>query len=779
MKKVDVQIKQRRKVTGVRILWMIFGAFWGLVILVLLMANFGLLGRMPSIEQLQNPNASEASQIYADDGSLMGKIYKQDRINVSFDEINPNVIQALVSTEDERFYEHNGIDPRSLARAFFALGNDGGASTITMQTAKNLFTNYSHNIFIRFFQKIKESIIAIKLERNFTKNEIITLYLNTVPFGDNVYGIRNASRTFFQVEPSQLTLAQAAVLVGMLKASSAYNPRVHPDKSLTRRNVVINQMVRNGFVSPAEAEQIKQTPIVLNYHKINEANGLAPYFRMVLVEQLKDWCKTHTKPDGTPYDLYSDGLRIYTTINPQMQKYAEAAVAQHLSYMQTVLNNQPDIKSGDVWYGRNRLLTWYMHHTQRWVNNKANGMSDDDNLKTFHEKTKMTVFAWNKARRKDTVMTPLDSIKYNQQMLQAGLMAMDPITGQVKAWVGGIDYRTFKYDHVNINTKRQVGSTIKPLLYSLAMETAGLTPSTPVQDEQQYFAGYGNVPATGASCTGETIPMSEALAESRNCATAYIMKQIAPNRNDGAVQFVNFLKQCGVTSKIDPYPSIALGTCEISLYEMMQAYSMFAGRGFEVQPILITRIEDAHHNVLYSNTPKRKQIIKDITAGEMISMMQDVINYGTGRRMNNYDVQSDIAGKTGTTSNNSDAWFIGFTPQLLVGIWTGCDDRFIHIQSETEGQGAALALPIWAYFFDKAENDPATGLNAQQRFLGNYNSLLRLNNATSDTAQTHDIGPESDAGDSTYNTAQPMIGGGEGEQNSPEEQPEDRDVPKD
>lgn len=769
-------VNKPRRNKAVRILWTIF--FGGILaaLLIFLMADWGWLGEMPSIEQLQNPNASEASQIYADDGSLMRKVFQTDRVNVSFDQISPNAIHALIATEDERFYQHNGIDPRSFLRAIFSLGSEGGGSTITMQTAKNLFTDYKRNIFVRSIQKIKESIIAIKLERNFTKDEIITLYLNTVPFGDNVYGIRNAAKTFFQVEPSQLTVAQAAVLIGMLKASTAYNPRIYPDRALMRRNVVIGQMERNGYVSPADAEKIKLTPIVLNYHKLNEANGIAPYFTMVLLQQLNDWCKTHTKPDGTPYNLYTDGLKIYTTINPKLQSYAEEAVAKHLSYMQQILDGQDDVKSGSVWKGHQRTLDWAIHHSVRWSNAKDAGLSDDEILKSFNVKTKMTVFAWNKFRHKDTTMTPLDSIKYSRQFLQAGFMAMDPISGEVKAWVGGIGYKMYKYDHVNVNTKRQVGSTIKALLYSLAIEKSGFTPNTPVDDDRQYFDGYGYVPATGASCTGRTMPMSEALAESRNCATAYIEKQIDPKGNNAAVKFIDFLKECGITSKLEPYPSIVLGSEEISLYEMMQAFSMFPGRGFNVLPMMITRIEDSHGNVLFTSTPKRKEVISDITASSMVSMMQDVINYGTGRRLNNYDVQGDIAGKTGTTNDNADAWFIGYTPQLLAGIWTGCDDRFIHIHSESEGQGAAVALPIWAYFFNKASADPSTGINVNQRFNNNYDagqsliydwahnikdstdSLENILPKVPGNIKPQDIGPESDTSDNS-DGGQPAVGG--------------------
>lgn len=774
------QGNKRSKNKIIRILWIVF--FAGLLgaCLLVMMANYGLLGEMPSIEQLQNPNASEASQIYADDGTIMGKIYSEDRINVSFDQISPHVIEALVATEDERFYQHSGIDPRSLARALFSLGGEGGASTITMQTAKNLFTDYRRNAFIRIVQKLKESIIAIKLERNFTKNEIVTLYLNTVPFGDNVYGIRNAARTFFQVNPADLTINQAAVLIGMLKASTTYNPRLHMDKALQRRNVVINQMVRNHFVAPQEAEKIKKEPIVLNYHKMSNSNGLAPYFRMELIRQLKQWCAdpANKKPDGTTYNLYRDGLRIYTTINPNLQRYAESAVSKHMSSMQKLLNDQENVKNGSIWKGHEVTIERSMKRSNRWKTSKENGMSDKDIEKSFHVKTKMRVFAWNKNRQTDTVMTPYDSIKYTKQMLQAGLMAMDPISGEVKAWVGGIDFQTYKFDHVNVNTKRQVGSTIKPLLYSLAIEKGGFTPGTPVEDVQQYFKGYGNVPATGATCTGRTMPMSEALAESRNCATAYIMKQLGPDGNDGAVKFVDFLKTCGITSKIEPYPSIALGSGEISLYEMMQAYSMFPGRGFTVQPMIITRIEDAHHNILFTSTPKRKQVISDITSSSLVSMMEDVIDYGTGRRMARYDIPGDIAGKTGTTNDNSDAWFMGFTPQLLVGVWTGCDSRFVRFNSTAIGQGSSLALPIWAYFFQKAYKDKSAGLNASQRFnTGGINPAesviydwahdikdstdsIQNNILNQPEIKPQDIGPESDT--DINNTDQndiPLIGG--------------------
>ena len=703
---------------SVKILWQAFLVCLVLGVMMILLANWGVFGKMPSIEDLQNPSASLASQVYADDGTLMGKYYLEDRVNVNYKDISPYIVRALVATEDERFYYHNGIDPRSLARAFFSFGTKGGASTITMQTAKNLFTEKaSSDIITRLVQKLKESIIAVKLERNFTKDEILTIYLNTVPFSDNVFGIRNASKTFFQKEPDRVSVAEAAVLVGMVNAPTTYNPRTYPSRAMERRNTVIDQMVRNKYLSSAEAEGIKSKPIQLNYKKLDETTGLAPYFRMVLGEYMKGWCKSHTKPDGENYNLYRDGLKIYTTINPRMQLDAEEGIAKHMAYMQKILNSQSNIKKGTVWKGYENVLEAAMKQSDRWKYLKRDGMTDEDIRKTFFVKTPMKVFAWNNNRSKDTVMTPYDSIKYHRQMLQAGFMAMDPLSGEVKAWVGGIDFKTFKYDHVNINTKRQVGSTIKPLLYSLAIEDAGFTPNTMVEDVQQDFKGFGTVPATDKTCTGQTMPMSEALALSRNCATAYIMQQLGNKGDECAKRFIDFLRNASVTSKIDPYPSIALGAAEISLYEMMQAYSMFPGRGFTVKPMYITRIEDKNGNLLQTFVPQRKEVISDVTAYSVISMMEGVVNYGTGHSIRRLGVTGEVAGKTGTTNDNSDAWFMGFTPQLICGVWVGCDDRFIRFASTAVGQGASAALPAWAYFYTKASADKTLGLDKSAEFV--------------------------------------------------------------
>lgn len=696
----------------VQIFWRIFFGGLGAFILFLLLCNWGVFGKMPSIDDIQNPTASLSSQVYAQDGSLMGKFFLEDRTNVDFKDISTNIINALVATEDERFYKHSGIDLRAIGRAIRGLGRDGGASTITMQTAKNLFTENwaTRNFLLRGIQKIKESIIAVKLEKNFTKDEIVALYLNSVEYSDHVYGIRNAAKTFFQKEPDRVNVEEAAMLVGMVNAPSLYNPRRNPKNALERRNIVLDQMKRNGYLQEKSADSLKQFPIDMShYKKLDETNGLGPYFRMVLGEELKKWCDEHKKINGDKYNLYQDGLKIYTTINPRMQLYAEEAVAKNMSYQQSLLNRQQNIKDGSVWKGYENVIEAAMKHSDRWANSKHDGMSDSEIKKSFHNKIPMKIFAWNSKREKDTLMTPYDSIMYCKQMLQAAFMAMDPISGEVRAWVGGIDFKTFKYDHVNYNTKRQVGSTIKPLLYSLAIEQSGLTPNSIVQDVQQHFGSYGDVPATSKSCSGGSITMAEALAKSKNCATAYILKQLDYTGNNASKIFVDFLNnKCGLQTKIGANPSIALGACEISLYEMLQAYSMLPGRGFNVKPIFMTRIEDRNGNTLETFSPMRREVISDLTSYHLINMMKGVVDYGTAKNLKlSYNVSGDIAGKTGTTNGNTDAWFMGYTPQLLAGSWVGCDDQFIHFDGAGyEGQGARAAMPTWAYFYEKVSHDP-------------------------------------------------------------------------
>ena len=499
----------------VRIFWKYYFISMVVFVIFLFSINFGLIGDMPDLSDIENPTASLASQVYAQDGTPMGKYYLEDRTSVKYSDISPYLIQALVATEDKRFYDHYGVDGEGLVRAVAFLGTQGGASTITMQTAKNLFTdNWStKNKLLRIIQKIKESIIAIKLESKFTKQEILTIYLNTVPFSENIFGIGNASRSFFQKEPDRLSIEEAALLVGMINAPTKYNPNRNPKLALERRNLVLNRMAGQNYITSDQAEQLKNLPVVTNFKKLDENNGLGPYFRSNLGEFMKKWCKEHKKSNGDSYNLFKDGLKIYTTINPRMQLYAEEAVAKHMAALQKEFNTQPKIKSGEIWKEYNNQLESAIKQTDRWKNLKKEDISDEDIRKTFNEDVPMRIFAWNKKRYIDTTMTPLDSLRYHKQILQTGFLAVDPFTGEVKAWVGGVDFKTFKYDHVNVNTKRQVGSTIKPLLYSLAIEKAGFTPNTPVLDQQQMFDGYGMVPNTSRTCTGMTIPMAQALAE--------------------------------------------------------------------------------------------------------------------------------------------------------------------------------------------------------------------------------------------------------------------------
>jgi penicillin-binding protein 1A len=477
-------------------------------------------------------------------------------------------------------------------------------------------------------------------------------------------------------------------------------------------------MASEKFITNDQATQLKALPLVTNFKKLDENNGLGPYFRSYLGEYMKKWCKEHKKNNGDAYNLYRDGLKIYTTINPRMQLYAEEAVARHMAYLQKEFNKQANIKTGSVWKDFNNQLELAIKQTDRWRNLKKEDVEETDIRKTFDEVLPMRVFAWNKNRFIDTAMTPLDSLKYHKQMLQTGFLAVDPFTGEVKAWVGGIDFKTFKYDHVNINTRRQVGSTMKPLLYSLAIEKAGFTPFSIVQDQQQNFEGYGMVPNTPKSCTGQSMPMAQALAESRNCATAYIMKQINGDGNEAAKELVAYLKKANIQADIPAYPSIALGACEVSLYEMVQAYTMFPGGGYNAQPFFINRIEDKNGNVLESFSPQRRKVISELTAYSMVSMMEGVMTKGTGRSMYSYDIGTQsVAGKTGTTNDNSDLWFMGYTPQILAGAWVGADDRYIRFTDNYFGQGAHGSLPIWAYFMNKVANDPACNLDRNASFV--------------------------------------------------------------
>jgi len=610
---------------SVKILWKVFFLGMGLIILIFTLANFGVFGKMPSLKELENPEADLASEIYSADGKLMGKFYSENRSEVKYNEISPNIIHALIATEDQNFYDHSGIDARAVARAILKLGTDGGGSPITQQLAKMMLGQGKGNVLVRGMEKIKEWIIAVKLERNFTKEEIITLYLNRAPWGNN-YGIRNASRTYFQKEPAELSIEEAAVLVGMLKGF-IYDPIRHPSASLNRRNTVLERMVdcKQHYLSTEQADKLKAKPLITNYKKPDESLGIAPYFRMVLGDKVKEWCKAHKNlQTGENYDLYRDGLRIYTTINSKMQQYAEESVVQHMPVIQRKLNALLKTNGDRMWKSRENIIEAAMKSSERWKNLKEEEMKEADIRKSFLKPARMKVFAWNAKRELDTIMTPRDSIKYHKQLLQTSFVAMDPKTGEIKCWVGGIDFKWFKYDHVT--ALRQVGSTIKPLIYTLAVQDAAYTPSTIIEggpvkygNEMKTFNGGGG---TLANC----------LAFSKNTASVRLTNLVGVNR------IIEFAKSVGIKSKLPPFTSIALGSAEIPMLEMLGAYSMFPNKGFSNEPVFMSRIEDKNGNLLEEFTSESKQAISEKDAFTMVKLMEGVVQIGTGRSLNNYDI---------------------------------------------------------------------------------------------------------------------------------------------
>jgi penicillin-binding protein 1A len=695
---------------AVRIFWRIFFGGVATFVALLLMANFGVFGKMPSLEELENPSILQASEVYSDDGTLMGKYHQENgnRSVVKYSEISPHIINALVATEDKRFHKHSGIDMKGTLRAIVTFGTQGGGSTLTQQLAKALLDQGRKSGIQRMLEKLKEWIVAVKLEKNFTKQEIITLYLNTVPYSDNVFGIRNAAKTFFQKEPDRVTIEEAAMLVGMINGPGVFNPRKNPKAALDRRNLVITRMEENGNVSSPESARLKAIPIKLNYKKMDENTGYAPYFREVLRSEVKLIVKDLKKPNGKAYDIYDDGLKIYTTINLQMQQYAEEGMAQHMAQLQKGISSRANFKNFSIWKGHEKIVEKSMKESERWKNMEEDGFSDKEIRASFEVKTPMKVFAWNVKRERDTVMTPSDSIKYHLQMEQASFMAMDPITGEVKAWVGGLHFKTYKNDHVNLKTKRQVGSTIKPLLYAQAMEERGFTPETECENTAQNFGGGAWVPA-GKRCPGGSISMANALAYSKNCATAYIMKQVGPR------QFVDFLSRINIQTPVKPFPSVCLGTCDLSMYEMLWAYTMFAGGGFSTKPVSISRIEDRNGNVIkrFDYTQNRKEVLSEATAYTMARMMQGTVDKGTARGLRTRVGAAEMAGKTGTTDDNADAWFMGYTPQLLAGSWVGFEYTFMRNTSD----GNTIARPITEYFFRKVLANNKLGIEKGAKFL--------------------------------------------------------------
>jgi penicillin-binding protein 1A len=710
--------KKEKKAKGtyskwIKPFWIIY--FSGILILAILFTfiSMGWLGFMPSLAELENPETNQATEVYSCDGVMLGKYYFENRSNCKFEEISPSLVNALIATEDARFYKHSGIDLRALFRVGFGVlthNNKGGGSTITQQLAKNLFPRDPHaNKAKLVLTKFKEWVVAVKLEHEFSKNEIMALYFNTVDFGNNSMGIKSASKTYFNKTPIELNTEEAALLVGMLKAPTKYSPTRNPNASTERRNTVLAQMNKYKYLTDTECDSLQKLPIDMSHFSVQDHTaGSATYFREYLRLYMNEWCKNNPKPDGSHYDIYSDGLRIYTTIDSRMQKHAEEAVFEHVcQYLQPMFfehwrgkENAPfaNLSKEET----DRILRSAMKRSERYQRMKDAGASEEEILKVFNTKVKMKVFSWN--GMKDTVMTPMDSLRYMKSFLHCGLMAVDVNSGHVKAYVGGTNYKYFQYDHVKLS-RRQVGSTFKPYVYTVAMSTGDYSPCTMVP----------NIPVTihlpdGRTWTprnsghykeGQMMPLREALAQSLNQVSAYIMKQYGPDA------IIELVRRMGMTSDIPAVPAICLGACELSLYEQVGAINCFPNQGVYVEPTFITKICDKEGNVIFTYVPKTNEAIDQVTAFKTVRLMQGVVDFGTGRRLRGqYQLSFPLGGKTGTTDNQSDGWFVGYTPMLTCGIWVGCEDRAAHFRSTALGQGARTALPVFGLFMQKCYNDP-------------------------------------------------------------------------
>ena len=715
---------------------------------------------IPSFEELENPDSKLATQVLAEDGELLATFHIENRSHVDYFDLSPYLIQAAVATEDARFYKHSGIDYESIARVLFKTllsrdSSQGGGSTITQQLAKTLYPRSENTSKIpgayqvkMVWTKLKEWITAVKLERDYTKDEIVTMYLNAVFFGSSAYGVKSASQTFFAKEPKDLTVEESATLVGMVNKPTRYNPALNPDKALARRNTVIARMCESGYLTKAERDSIQQIPITLSYQIMDHNAGLAPYFRDMLRkymnaqrpkrsdyqfredysvdsllwrdDQLYGWLNKNTKPDGSKYDLDRDGLRIYTTINARMQQYAEEAMSEHLGK-----DLQPafwrDIKwkknkpfSNDV---DDETIDRLMNQARRWSDRyrlmKKAGKTEEEIMASFSVPTNMRLFSWEGKGYVDTTMTPDDSIRYYKSILRASFMAIEPGTGHVKAYIGGPNYRYFKYDNVR-QGKRQVGSTIKPFLYTLAMQE-GMTPCDQTVCIPQTFI-IGDQTWTPRSTDkdvwiGKTVTLKWGLTHSSNNISAYLMKKFGPEA------MVQMMRKMGVGSHFEVVPSLCVGSADVSVYEMVAAYNTFPSKGVYVDPIFVTKIEDSQGNVLSEFNTRQHEAISEETAYLMANLMQGVVNSGTGSRLRSvYALKGQIGGKTGTTNDNSDGWFIGYTPTITAGIWVGAEDRQVHFQSTALGGGSNAALPIWGRWMKKVLADGTLGISEADTF---------------------------------------------------------------
>lgn len=744
MRKAIVRILWALLIGSILVTSLAFTAIW-----------FGWIGYMPPLEDLQNPISRYATQVYTADGKVMGtwNLNRENRICVPYSNLSPYLVKALVATEDARFYEHSGIDFYALGRAIVKRGilgqeNAGGGSTITQQLAKQLYSDVAHSSLERLLQKPIEWVIAVKLERNYTKEELIALYLNYFDFLHNSVGIKTASNTYFNKEPNELSVVEAATLIGLCKNPSLFNPVRYPERCLNRRNVVLSQMQKAGYLSTAEYNQLCDEKLVLDFHRVDHKDGIATYFREFLRQYmmarrpdlndypawnkrqyvidsiawsndpLYGWCNKNFKRDGKPYNIYTDGLKVMTTIDSRMQKYAEEAVfAQVAKNLQPAFNRANKSKRNAPFSDNltSKQVREIMHRamvqSERYRVLKSKGLSEDEIKQSFRTKVDMTLFSYHGDI--DTVMTPMDSIRYVKSFLRTGFMSMDGLTGQVKAYVGGMNYNHFMYDMV-MGGRRQIGSTIKPFLYALAMEN-GFSPCDKVMNVQQTYmvAGKPWTPRNGSkSRYGQLVTLKWGLAQSNNWISAYLMSKLNPN------QFVDILHSFGIDNPdIHPSMSLALGPCEASVGEMVSAYTAFVNNGIHISPLFVTRIEDNQGNVIARFQPRMNEVINAESANKMLVLLQAVVNEGTaGRLRYKFGLKNEIGGKTGTTNRNSDAWFIGFTPQLVSGCWVGGDDRDIHFDSTSMGQGATMALPIWAYFMKKVYADKALGYDINATF---------------------------------------------------------------
>jgi len=719
-----------------QIIWTVVvltGPVWGLTVLLSL-TSMGVFGELPNIAQIANPDTKLATEIITEDGETLGTFFRENRTAATFDELSPWLGKALVATEDERFYSHSGVDAKALARAVAYLGSKGGGSTLTQQLAKMQYNEPARNLVERIGQKLGEWIIAVQLERLYTKDEIIALYLNQLDFLYQAVGINSAARVYFNKKPIDLTIEEAAVFVAMAKNPSLYNPKRYPERTKQRRDQVFVQMVKNGMLTVAEKDSLQQIPLQLEFRPQSHTAGLAPYFREYLRGYMKEWIKDYEKRTGRELDLYSGGLKIYTTINAEMQQNAEEAVQEHLSNYQRIFDIiKEDRKYGPFYFDEDpagnvkRIVDRAMKNTQRYRGMKRRGASQDSIQKAFATPIPMTVFTWN--GDKDTVLSPRDSIMYYKGLYQVGMMSVEPQTGHVKAWVGGNDYQYFKYDHVK-QGKRQVGSTFKPFVYASAILEKNYSPCMEVPNAKICIekGEFGLIedwcPSNSDDKYGGTKSLKHALANSMNTVTTFLMKQVGPR------PVIDLARRMGITGDIPEVPSIALGTVDLSVYEMVGSYTTFANKGRYVQPIMVTRIEDKNGVVLEEFTPETRQVMSDRDAYVILKLLMGVTEDGTGVRLrhdlgktfyrNNavtgypYKFTNEIAGKTGTTQNNSDGWFMGAVPNLITGVWTGCEDRAAHMGGRFGtyyGQGATAALPIWAVYMKKNYANPDLGIS--------------------------------------------------------------------